>query len=205
MISVKEKIFRKIRENKQGWAFSAIDFLKDFKRREIDESLSYLVYDGIIRRIIRGVYDYPMYSSILQRNVAPDMNQVAGAIARKFSWRIIPDGNTALNYLGLSNQVVSKKIFLSDGPKRKYTINNVPLEFRHTKKKELTGSKKTDLVIQAIRAMGKKQIDDKFVNNLSKKFSKIEWEKIKKEAYLSADWIYAAIKKAAKISEGINE
>lgn len=201
MISVKEKILRKIREHKQGWAFSAIDFLKDFKRREIDESLSYLVEDGDIRRVIRGIYDYPMYSSILKRKVAPDIEQVANAIARKFGWNISPDGNTALNYLGLSTQLTSKKVYLSDGPKRKYIIDKIPLEFRHIAKKELIGSKNTKLVVHAIRSAGKEQINEKFISSLSKKFSKTEWKKIKEEACTCADWIYDVIKKATECLE----
>jgi len=204
MISIKEKILRKIREHKQGWAFSAIDFLRDFKRREIDESLSYLVEDGEIRRVIRGVYDYPMYSSILKRHVAPDIDQIANAIARKFGWKISPDGNTALNYLELSNQLVTNNIYLSDGPTKIYMINEIPLEFRHISKKELFNSKNTNLVVHAIRSIGKEQINDKFIHFLSKKFSKTDWEKIKKEAYLCADWIYDIIKKASAYSEKKN-
>jgi len=190
-----------IREQKQGWAFSATDFIQDFKRGDIDVALSSLVESGDIRRVIRGIYDYPLYSAILGRRVAFDINQIAQALARKFNWKIYPDGNTALNYLDLSTQIVAKNIYLSDGPSRKYVIDNATLEFKHTSKKELFGSQNTVLVVQAIRAVSEKQITSEFISNLSAKFSAHEWRKITSEASHSAAWIFKVVKQAAKIAE----
>ena len=142
-----------------------------------------------------------MYSSILNRRIAPDINQVAQAFARKFNWEIYPDGNTALNYLGLSNQLVAKNIYLSDGPNRIYNIDNITIEFKHIAKKELSGDINTVLVIQAIRAIGEKQLTDEFIKSLSSKFSLDEWKKISIEAVRTSGWIYDVIKKAIMLKE----
>ena len=200
-MNIKDKLLWKIREQKQGWAFSATDFVMDFKRGDIDVALSSLVETGDIRRVTRGIYDYPMYSSILNRRIAPDINQVAQAFARKFNWEIYPDGNTALNYLGLSNQLVAKNIYLSDGPNRIYNIDNITIEFKHIAKKELSGDINTVLVIQAIRAIGEKQLTDEFIKSLSSKFSLDEWKKIAIEAVRTSGWIYDVIKKAIMLKE----
>ena len=200
-MNIKDKLLWKIREQKQGWAFSATDFVMDFKRGDIDVALSSLVETGDIRRVTRGIYDYPMYSSILNRRIAPDINQVAQAFARKFNWEIYPDGNTALNYLGLSNQLVVKNIYLSDGPNRIYNIDNISIEFKHIAKKELSGDINTVLVIQAIRAIGEKQLTDEFIKSLSSKFSLDEWKKISIEAVRTSGWIYDVIKKAIMLKE----
>ena len=45
-----EQIFNIIRKNKQGWAFSATDFMREFSRAETDLSLSRLTETGDIRR-----------------------------------------------------------------------------------------------------------------------------------------------------------
>ena len=203
-MTVKEQLFQKIRAQKQGWAFSATDFIQDFKRGDIDVALSDLVESGDIRRVTRGIYDYPLYSAILGRRVACDVNQVAQALARKFNWEIYPDGNTALNYLGLSTQIVAKNTYLSDGPNRTYTIDNAMLEFKHVAKKELFGSQNTILVVQAIRAVSEKQITPEFINNLSAKFSVNEWRKIASEASRASAWIYEVIRQAAQIAEEKN-
>lgn len=39
----KEKILLEIHRHKPGWAFSAIDFSKDFKRGELDVALKYSI------------------------------------------------------------------------------------------------------------------------------------------------------------------
>ncbi len=200
--SIKEQILFKIRQQKQGWAFSASDLLNDFNRREIDESLSTLASDGDIRRVIRGIYDLPLYSHLLGRYVSPDINQVAHALARKFNWTIYPDGDTALNYLQLSTQVVSKYIYLSSGLSKKYLIDGNNLEFKHVSPKTL-GLKNTNaiLVTQAIKSLGEKHIDSDFVITLSKKFTYKEWTEISKHSTSVSHWIYEVIKNALEIAK----
>lgn len=193
--SIKSKIFTIVKKQPQGWAFSAYDFIKDFRRREIDESLSYLTDDGEIRRVIRGIYDYPMYSELLGKKVASDINQVAYALARKFNWKIYPDGDTALNYLGLSAQVTAKSLYLSDGPSKKFSIDSRTLVFKHTTQRETALEyTNTALVIQSIKAIGEKQITEKFIDKLYKKFTSDEWYQIQTDASKATGWVYKIIK-----------
>jgi hypothetical protein len=192
--SVKNKICRKIRSRGRGWVFSAVDFKDKFNRREIDESLSYLSKDKIIRRIIRGVYDYPEFSKLLNKYVSPDICKIAYALARKFSWRIHPEGNTALNYLGLSNQVAAKNIYLSDGPNRKYNIKSSTLEFKHTAMKESALKRQSaSLTVQALKSWGENNITDELIEKLSSKYSLQEWIKIKNDTIKTTGWIYKVI------------
>ncbi len=76
----------------RGWAFSQKDF-QDLGR--VDMALKRLADEGTIRRVMRGIYDYPRYSDLLKQNVAPDIHQIAQALARKFGWRIQADGASA--------------------------------------------------------------------------------------------------------------
>ncbi len=200
--TTKDRLLWKIREHKQGWAFSASDFLAEFSRGELDVALSALVASGDIRRVMRGIYDYPLYSAILEKKIAPDIGQVAQAIARKFNWRIYPDGNTALNYLGLSNQVSVRATYLSDGPSRAYEIASRTLAFRHAAKRELALSPKANLVIQSLRAVSEQQLSSDFLTALASRFSFSEWQEILGEASRSAQWIVSAVKTAARISKG---
>ena len=57
MKSTKEKILQRIKKQKAGYAFSAKDFLDEFKRYEVDVALSTLAKEGVIRRIIPGIYE----------------------------------------------------------------------------------------------------------------------------------------------------
>jgi len=198
MESVKNRVLSRIYGRGRGWAFTPNDFSNDFKRWEISNSLEDLVNDGKIRRIIRGLYDYPIFSNILNKNVAPDMEQIAFALARKFSWRIQPSGETALNYLELSTQIMGKYIYLSDGPSKTYDILGQTLEFKHHIYREAAISdKKTMLVVQSIKSIGENNITSEFLSKLENKFTQEEWVKIKKNSSKATGWIYKIISEIA--------
>jgi len=80
--SIRSKILSRIYGHGGGWIFSSHDFIGDFRRYEIDQTLSSLAKAGDIRRILRGIYDYPKTSPRLGR-LSPDADAVAAAIARK--------------------------------------------------------------------------------------------------------------------------
>ncbi len=203
--SVKELILKKIITKKHGWAFSASDFLKKFERNEIDKALSTLASDGDIRRLGNGIYDYALYSKTLNRRVAPDINQVAQAFARKFCWTICPTGNTALNYLGLSTQVLGKAIYLSSGASKKYIIDSIPLEFKHAVPKEIAiKNKNALLVVQAIKAIGKDNISEEFTSLLASKFTYEEWQKMYDSSSTVTAWVYQVIKDVKNYKEANN-
>ena len=153
-----------------GEVFVPSDFLDIADTTVVRKALSRLAESRKIRRIIRGVYDCPRFSNLLQEYEAPNMEQVAKAIARNFGWTIAPCGDTALNLLGLSTQVPAVWQYVSDGPYREYTVGNLTLKFKHTSNKDLAGqSYITALITQALKALGKDNVDDKIIQKLRKK------------------------------------
>ena len=190
----RERILDRIKYRGKNWVFSATDFVKDFKRWEIDQALVSLEKSGVIKRVIRGLYYYPQYSEMLQESVAPDIHGVAKALARKYEWTIYPEGNTVLNYLGLSTQVVAKVLYLSDGPAKKYEIGGLSLEFKH---KTLVEAKlkheSSMLVVQAMKAVGEKRITEDFLRALAAKYDADEWQKIKKDTGKVTGWVHEYI------------
>lgn len=196
--TAKNSIFHRIYGRGKSWVFSGVDFLPEFKRWEIDRSLADLATGGKIRRILPGLYYFPKYSELLKEFVAPNIPDVAEALARKYNWNIFPEGNTALNYLGLSTQVPAKYAYISNGSARKYKIGNMTLEFLHRVPTEsMITDKNTMLVVQAIKAFGQAHIDDKFIQQLTSRFSPDEWKKIKKHASKTTGWVYEIITKIA--------
>ena len=159
--------------------------------------------EGLIRRVIRGVYDYPRHSQLLRKTVTPDLDQVARALARKFGWRIQPDGATAQNLLGLSTQVPARMVYLSDGPNRSYVVGKTTLAFEHTALKE-AGFKlgESRLVVQALKAFGEGRITPKTISQLRKKFKPAIRQKILLDTKTATGWVYAAIQAIAKVKNG---
>lgn len=202
--TAKNRLLKRIQSKGAGWVFSAVDFLPDLKRWEIDQSFIALAKEGVILRVLPGLYYYPEYSQLLKKNVAPDIGQVAKALARKYNWKIFPEGNTALNHLRLSTQVPASYVYISTGSPRKYKVGNTVLEFRHRVPRESAiTNENANLVVQAIKSMGKIHASDRdFIKALAARFSKDEWDKIEKAAKQVAYWILDIITKAKDISNG---
>ena len=194
-----EKVFYFISGHGRGWAFSANDLMKKFTRQEADSTLSDLVKKGKIRRVCRGIYDYPKYSDFLNQELSPDIDQVARAFARKFNWRIEISGDSALNLLGLSTQIVGKHIYLSDGENRSYNINGTTLDFKKTVLKNIGFKhKESSLIVQALKALGKNHITPKVIDKIRTQIETKMYNKILKDTQSSTIWIFETIKQICR-------
>ena len=124
------------------------------------------------------------------------------ALARNFGWTIAPSEAAALNMLGLSTQVPAHWSFISNGPYRSFSFGNITIEFKHCSSKEISGmSPKTALVIQAIKALGKENIDEENLQKIRRSLSVEEKIALLEEARRTTAWIYEAIKKVCKQTE----
>ncbi|MGM0520129.1 MAG: DUF6088 family protein [Campylobacterota bacterium] len=191
-----EKVFYFIAGHGRGWAFSSSDLIHKFSRQEIDNTLSDLVKKGKIRRISRGIYDFPKYSELLKTDLSPDVEQIAYAYARKFNWKIEVSGDTALNILGISTQIVANYVYLSSGPSKKYNIlNNINIEFKKSSLKNIGFKyKESSLIVQALKTLGKENISKEVIIKIQKQIDEKMYEKILKDTKTSSNWIYMTIK-----------
>ncbi len=181
-----------------GSVFIISDFTDLANYDTARKTLSRLESNKKIKKICRGIYYKPKFSKLLNEHVAPNMNNVAEAIARNFGWSITPSGENALNSLGISTQVPGRYSYISSGPYRNYTIGNSKLEFVHRNDKDINGkSYQTRLIIQALKSIGKDRIND-YIPQLRKKISLDDKDLILKESQRSTAWIYAAIKEITK-------
>ena len=108
------EIKNRILAEKIGAVFVAADFADLTDKAIANVVLTRLESEGIIRRVLRGVYDKPEYNEFLKEYVAPIPDNVAHALARNYGWTIVPCGDTALNLLGLSTQVPATWVYVSD-------------------------------------------------------------------------------------------
>lgn len=195
MQSVDDKVISRV----YGWGRGCSFFLNDFSDLAsgdaIRKSLSRLEQSQQIRRVLRGVYDYPKFSKKLNKPLSPDIQQVAFALARKFNWRISPTGDTALNILGLSTQVPGRYVYLCNGTNRSYEIGQLTLEFKKASLKEIGFKyRESDLLVQAIKALGKERLSDDVIEQLRAQFDAKQGERILKDTKLTTTWIYDVIK-----------
>lgn len=178
-----------------GTIFVPSDFSDITDYVNIKKSLSRLAESGLIRRVMRGVYENPEYNDFLKQYITPSPHRVALAVARNFGWTIVPDGDTALNQLGLSTQVPSEWTYVSDGPYKEYNYGNTIIRFKHTANKDISKlSYKSALLVQAIKAIGKKDMSNVQIKRMRNVMSVDERAAIITEGKQMTAWVYKIVK-----------
>ena len=185
-----------------GSVFVSTDFTDITDKKTVNMGLIRLADEGLIKKILFGVYYKPEFSELLGETVAPSPNKVAHALARNFGWTIVPCGDTALNLLGLSTQVSSQWVYVSDGAYKEYSFDNTVIKFKRTTNKEISKlSYKTALTIQALKALGKDNVSEQIICRLKKALCEEEKEKMLTEAKSATSWVYEYIKVICKGDE----
>ena len=198
-----EKLYDEIKNRIEDLSEGDIIFTSDFcdvaTLVTIRKFLGRQTEEGVIRRIMDGIYEKPKYSKVLDSLVPVDPEKVAYALARKYHWTISPCGDVALNKLGLSTQVPVVWTYVSDGPYRKYEWDNITVSFKHKTNREI--SRMSDIsimVVEALKALGKNGTDERIIIILRKRLSAQEKETILAETTEVSSWIYEIIRKVCK-------
>ena len=188
-------IREKINQSEYGTVYVAVDFVDISDKTNINAYLARLAEEGLIRRVMRGVYYKAEYNEMLGEYVTPTVDNVALALARNFGWTIVPCGDVALNILGLSTQVPATYVYVSDGTYKEYTFHDITIQFKRTTNREVSKlSYETALVIQALKALGKDQINDSVITRLQSILTAEEKATMLSEAKTATAWIYDYIK-----------
>ena len=182
----------RIDKAKCGKLFVMTDFADLAPNNAANRVITRLVDESKLRMIIRGVYQKPVFNDFLKDWVEPTVGELAYAIARRNGWQINPDGDTALNLMGLTTQVPSTWCFVSDGPYKSYSYGNGRIMFKHSSNR-LMGKLSNDaaMFVQAMRALGQDHVDSDVIERLLKRFSKVQADEIEVETRIAPDWIHA--------------
>jgi len=192
---VEKQILSRIYGHKGGWVFTPAHFLDLGSRAVVGMALKSICDRGLIRRLARGLYDYPKKHPKLGP-LAPTPEQIALALAGKDNLRIQPSGAYAANLLGLSDQVPAKVIFLTDGMNRTITVGNQEIILKRTTPKNMTAAGRTSgLVIQALRYLGQDHVDDSIVDVLARRLTKYDRQQLMKDIRYAPAWIGAIFRR----------
>jgi hypothetical protein len=108
------------------------DFLDLGNREAVDKTLQRLVKAGDLRRLDRGLYDRPTPNSLTGQPNPADPRGVIDAVARRDQIRVLVDGMTAANDLGLTNAVPAKIVVHADARLRPIRLGALSIVFRST-------------------------------------------------------------------------
>ena len=132
MSDLKSLVLSRIASGPPKSVWTAADFLDLGSRDAVDKALQRLVANSGIRRIDRGLYDKPQLNVLTKQSNPPDPAQVIDAVARRDQIRVLVDGMTAANDLGLSNAVPAKIVVHTDARLRPIKLGNLTITFKPT-------------------------------------------------------------------------
>lgn len=151
VIDLRGAILARISDANVGAVWTPADFLDLAGRDAVDKTLQRLAKAGALRRVERGLYDRPGYNTLTQQDAAPDPRQVIEAVARRDQIRVLVDGMTAANDLGLTNAVPAKIIVHTDARLKTITLGKLDIVFKPTAPSKLYWAGRPGMrVVQAL-------------------------------------------------------
>jgi hypothetical protein len=192
------KLKNRIYGTGRGAAFTPNDFLDLGGRDAVDKALSRLAAKGTIRRLARGLYEYPREHPELG-TLSPDIEKVARKLAGKHRIRLQPAGAYATNLLGLSEQVPAKVVFLTDGPSRTVKIGRQEIQLRRTTPRNMAAAGRlSGLLMQAFRHLGKEHITRERMEHLKRTLPAKERQQLLKDLPLAPGWMHPLFRELAE-------
>ena len=106
------------------------DFADLGSRAAVDKALQRLAAAGELRRIDRGLYDRPRRNELTGTLTVPDYRAVIRAVARRDKARVVVDGMTAANDLGLTTAVPARIEVLTDARLKPIRLGSQEIRFK---------------------------------------------------------------------------
>lgn len=129
---LKTAMLERIRADAPRKVWTPSDFVDLGSRDAIDKALQRLTKAETLRRIDRGLYDQPGFNKLTQKPNPPDPRSVIDAVGRRDQTRMLVDGMTAANDLGLTDAIPAKIVVHTDARRRAIKLGNVTITFRPT-------------------------------------------------------------------------
>lgn len=132
MLNIGDQIAKAIKAAPPGRVWVPADFASLGSRDAVDKAMQRLVAKNILRRIDRGLYDAPAVNALTGRVNSPDYRAVLDALARRDQTRLLVDGMTAANDLGLTDAVPAQITIYSDTRRRSIQLDRLQIDFKPT-------------------------------------------------------------------------
>ena len=201
MQTTQDKILSRIYGYGRGIVISPTNFLDLGERAAVDKALARLSTDGPLRRLTRGLYEYPRTHPVLG-TLSPTPEKVARALAGKVGARLQPTGAYAANLLGLTEQVPAKIVFLTDGFSKTVRVGAQQIQLKHASLRDMaTAGRMSGLVVQALRYLGAAHVDDEVVDRLRKQLTPKDKERLLEDLCLAPTWMESALRRVARQDE----
>jgi hypothetical protein len=199
--SIDNKIINRIYGHGKGWVFTPVHFSDLGSRDAVASALRRYRQSGLIRQLARGLYDYPRTDPELGV-LSPSPDAVARALAGRHVVRLQPSGAYAANLLGLSTQIPMKIVYLTDGRSRTVQIGKQKIILKQTTPRNMaTAGRISGLVIQTLRHLGKKHVDEDIIARLDRRLDADAKKQLLKDLRFAPAWIAEIMRRLGKKEE----
>jgi hypothetical protein len=124
------------------------------------------VKQGMIRRLDRGIYDYPKHSKLLGP-LSPTPDNIARALAA--GDRIFPSGAMAANLMHFSTQVPAKPVYLTNATVRIRRVAGQTIQLKRARIAWLDNiPDHANLALQALFYLGRKSVNDQIISRCAR-------------------------------------
>lgn len=152
MPDLKQVVADRIADASTAQVWTPVDFLDLGSRDAVDKALQRLVHAGRLRRIDRGLYDTRRINNLTKRPAVADYRQIIDALARRDQVRMLVDGLTAANDLGLTTAVPARVVIHTDARRRTIQLDKLVIEFKQTAPSKLYWAGRPAMrIVQALR------------------------------------------------------
>lgn len=125
----------------------------------------------------------------------PTIDAVAVALSGRDQSRLQPAGAHAANVLGLSTQVPMRVVFLTDGRSRRVQFGKQQIVLKHTTPRQMaTAGRISGTVIQALRWLGKRNVDDRIIRSLRRRLTQADTQQLVADIRYAPAWIADVIR-----------
>ncbi|MBN1382565.1 MAG: hypothetical protein JXA41_12890 [Deltaproteobacteria bacterium] len=201
MKSIDDKIVSMIYGHGRGFVFTPKLFSSLGDPRVVGTALTRLSRKGTIRRLARGLYDYPRKHRDLGL-LTPSIDDVANTLKGRDAIRLQPSGAYAANLLGLSSHVPMKVVFLTDGPSKSIKLGKMEIALKRTTPRNMaTAGRISGIVIQALKHLGQKNLDDSVLQLLRQRLGDADKRQLQKDLQYAPAWI-AKVMRAIAAGDG---
>ncbi len=144
-------IRNRVARSRRRTVWTPVDFLDLGNREAVDKTLQRLVAADELRRIDRGLYDRPTTNRLTGRKSPPDPRGVVDAVAHRERIRVLVDGMTAANDLGLTDAVPARVVVHTEARLRSIRLGALDITFRPTAARKLYWADRPAMrVVQAL-------------------------------------------------------
>lgn len=196
--SIEIQILNRIKKAKRGVPFFAKSFITIGTQDAVRQALVRLVKAKELQRVATGMYIRPQIDRIIGK-ITPGIEAIAKGIAKRDKARIVPTGLYALNRLGLSTQMPTNIIYLTDGAARKIKIGNRHITFKKATPRNVAAvGEISRLCIQALREIGKEHVTEDEIKKIQHELLKEKPTRLEHDIRLAPAWIREIMKPVLK-------